>query len=191
MSAMLTAPPVKLPPPLLTAEEFLERYLDEPFELVKGRPLEVPVGNPKHSKVCIKIGRYLDEHAEKFHLGHVMSNDMIVKVKSNPDSMRGADVAFVSYERLPKGPVPTGVLPVVPELIFEVLSPSNSWSETLTKVLEYLDAGVKTVVVVDPDESSATLYRTESKPETLPESGVLRFPDVLPGFELPLAKLFA
>ena len=64
--------------------------------------------------------QFCDEH----NLGHVVSNDSGVVTERDPDTVRGADVAFYSYGRVPPGPFPRGYLAVAPELVFEVRSPT-------------------------------------------------------------------
>jgi Uma2 family endonuclease len=186
MTALLTPPAVKL----LTADEFAEQYTDRRFELVRGVPVETPMPNHRHGYTCVKIGRYLDEFAEASDLGRVMGNDTFVKVATNPDTLRGADVLFVSYERLPRGAVPDGVLDVIPELAVEVVSPTNLWTELFTKVEEYLAAGVRVVVILDPKTETASVYRPGVNQQVFRRADTLTIPEVLPGFSVPVAKLF-
>ncbi len=157
MSAMLTAPPPKKSAPLLTAEEFAELYSGHRMELVDGRPVETPMTSHKHGKACNLAAFFLTLHVRANDLGHVMTCDTFVKVKTDPDTMYGADLCFISYSRLAKEPVPSGVLSVIPELIFEVLSPSNRQGEMSSKIKNYLNAGVLTVVLIDTEDNSATL----------------------------------
>ncbi len=186
MSAVLTPPAVKL----LTATEFAEKFSHHRMELVRGLPVETPRSDFRHGKACARMTRYLDEFAETHDLGHVMSNDTFVKVATNPDTLRGGDVLFASYERLPKGDIPPGVLDVIPELVVEVVSPSNLWTGLFTKVDEYLAAGVKVVVILDGDSKTASTYRPKMVQDIYRVTDTLTLPDVLPGFSVPVAKLF-
>lgn len=186
MSAVLTPPAVKL----LTADEFAERFADRRFELVRGVPVETPVPNMRHGLICSTISRLMGNFVADQGLGRVMSNDSFVKVEHDPDSLRGADVLFVSYERLPKGPVPDGVLDVIPELVVEVVSPSDLWTELLGNAEEYLTAGVKVVVILDPKTETASVYRPGVNQNVFRRADTLSVPDVLPGFSVPVAKLF-
>lgn len=176
--------------PLLTAAEFAEQFSHLRMELVRGVPVETPMPDFRHGKVCARMTRYLDEFAEANDVGHVAGNDTFVKVATNPDTIRGGDVLFTSYERLPKGEVPAGVLDVIPELVVEVVSPTNLWTDLFTKVLEYLDAGVKVVVILDPTTKTASTYRPNVVQTVLRVTDTLTLPDVLPGFSVPVAKLF-
>ncbi len=186
MSAVLTPPAVKL----LTADEFAEKFSNQRMELVHGIPVETPMPNLRHGKVCSTFTRLLGNFVDEHDIGHVMSNDSFVKVRSNPDTLRGADVLFITYERLAKGRVPDGVLDVIPELVVEVVSPTNLWTELFTKVGEYMAAGVKVVVILDPRSETASVYRPDVVQETFRRNDTLTVPEVLPGFSVPVAKLF-
>ena len=74
--------------------------------------------------------------------------------------------------------------------MFEVVSPSDRWSEVLGKVTEYLTAGVTTVCVVNPRDRTAMVYRDNQDPEPVAADAELTFPDVLPGFRVPLRRFF-
>src|SRR3954469_14702650 len=128
------------PTTLLTAAEFTARYENVHAELVQGVVKEVPMAGSKHGKICITIGALIYNHVDAHDLGHVMSNDTWIQTGSNPDTVRGADIFFISYERLPKGAVPDGIGQVAPELVVEVRSPSDRWTDIIAKVLEYLRA---------------------------------------------------
>ncbi|MCU0703434.1 MAG: Uma2 family endonuclease [Fimbriiglobus sp.] len=144
----------------------------------------------RHGKACARMTYHLVAYTETNDIGHVMGNDTFVKVATNPDTLRGGDVLFVSYERLPKGEIPPGVLDVIPELVVEVVSPSNLWTGLFTKVDEYLAAGVKVVVILDGDSRTASTYRSNVVQEIFRSTDTLTLPDVLPGFGVPVAKLF-
>src|SRR5262245_12434021 len=126
-----------LPKLLMTAEEFGRRP-DQgyPEELVRGRIVTIQPPNRRHGQVCCKIARILGNYADEYDLGHVLSNDSGVITERGPDTVRGPDVAFYSYSRIPKGPLPSSYGSEVPELIFEVRSPANRWPMIIGKASE-------------------------------------------------------
>src|SRR5438874_124375 len=125
--------------PLWTAEQYEQRPdPGHPEELVRGRIVPLPQPNRRHGQICSKVGRILGNLADERDLGHVLSNDSAIITERNPDTVRGADVAFYSYARLPRGPLSASYGPEVPELVVEVLSPSDRWPKVLQKVGEYL-----------------------------------------------------
>ncbi len=184
--------PATLTPPaaVLTAAEFVSRYAGRNAELIDGIVVEPPVPQQKHGKVCFRAAQAMGNFADAGDLGHVTTNDSFVRTATGPDRVRGADVCFFSYARLPKGEIPDGLLPVVPDLVVEVRSPSEGWNDVFTKVGEYLTAGVRVVVVLDVPTRSASVYRTDILQQTLSEDAELTIPDVLPGFTVGVGRLF-
>src|SRR5207247_2134351 len=156
------------------------------MELVRGRLVPMNVPAPRHGEICSKVdrilGRFLDDHP----LGRPVVNDSGVITERDPDTVRGPDVAYYSYARVPKGPLPGGYLAVVPELIFEVRSPGDRTGQLLARVADLLDAGVTYVCVLDSQRGSATIYSSEEADVVLTGDDVLSFPDILPGFAVPV-----
>lgn len=180
------------PPKLLTIDEYLRLPDDgRSTELVRGRVIEVPPTYPFHGYVCVKIVRAIADFVETHKLGRVMSNDSGVVTERDPDTLRGADVCFYSFARLPPGPFPrSSYLTVMPELVVEVRSPSDRRSQVLAKVTEYLTAGVTAVCVVNPEAGTAMVYRDNQDPEPFAADAHLTLADVLPGFRAPLRPFF-
>ena len=176
---------------LYTAEEFA-RCLDPgyPEELVRGRIVAMPVPGSRHGKVCFnaayQVGRFLEDH----DVGQVLTNDSGVITERGPDTVRGADVSFYSYERVPKGPLPRGYLDVAPDLVFEVLSPEDRWRKVLGKVAEYLDAGVQVVVVLDPERRMIHVFTDDEPTRILTDRDELTIPGLLGDFRVPVHRFF-
>lgn len=127
---------------------------------------------------------------EQHDRGHVFTNDTGVITERAPDTVRGADVAFVTYSRLPKGAVPQGCLEVAPNVVFEVRSPTDRWKGILEKVTEYFNCGADCVCVLDPITETARVY-TPDEPETvLHGDDLLEFPQAMPGFSVAVRRLF-
>ncbi len=180
----------KAQPKLLTIEQFLAQYGDRPADLIRGEIQEYAMPGGVHGNVCGNISDYLKNYLRKKNLGRVFINDTHVRITRNPDTARGMDVGYISYSRLPKNRVPVGVIEVVPELVFEVRSPSDRWVLILEKVINYLDLGVTAVVVLDPKTESATVFRHEDRQQTIDANQKLTLPDILPGFAVLVAKFF-
>src|SRR5258708_7465445 len=115
---------------LLTAEQY--RQLPDqgrPSELVRGRIAYLNVPYPRHGEVCGQTVFLLKTFLVDHDIGRVVCNDSGVVTERDPDTVRGPDVSFYSYQRMPKGPLPAGYLPVAPEVTFEVRSPDDSWTK--------------------------------------------------------------
>ena len=175
---------------LLTAEEF--RLLPDPghpVELVRGQIVMMNMPGFQHGVVCGNIAGMLRDMVRQRDLGYVTCNDAGVVTMRDPDSVRGADVAFYSYARIPKGTLPEGYPTVAPELVFEVRSPSDTMAELLAKTAEYLRAGVLVVCVVDPRSETLTVHHAQRSPQVLTESETLTLPELLPGLNLSVREL--
>ena len=121
----------------ITAEEY--RLLPDhgrPTELVRGKVTTMNLPAPRHGEICGNMVYIVKSYLATNDVGRVVSNDSGIITERDPDTVRGADVAFYSYQRAPKGPLPNGLLPVAPELVFEVLSPTDRWSDVHIKVAE-------------------------------------------------------
>jgi Uma2 family endonuclease len=176
---------------LLTAEQYaLLPDNGQPTELVRGRVVPVNLPTPRHGQICVKtvriIGRFLDDNDR----GHLVSNDSAVVTERDPDTVRGGDIEYYSYERVPQGPFPKGYLPVVPEAIFEVRSATDTWGKILVNVGEYLEAGVSVVCVLDDQTETIHVYRSNQQAQVFTADQELELPDVLPGFRCVVRRFF-
>ena len=148
-----------------------------------------------HGKVCYRVATAIGQFVDAGDLGHMFINDTFVKVPTteDPERVYGADVCFVSYSRLAKDVVvPPGVIPATPDLVIEVRSPSDTWAQIFRKVGDYLGAGVPVVLVLDPERSTASTYRSDvtNPQEIYHRDDTLTIPDILPGFSAPVARFF-
>ncbi|MGL4553342.1 MAG: Uma2 family endonuclease, partial [Gemmataceae bacterium] len=148
-------------PARLSIEQFAALYDGAHVELVNGFVKECPMVTPKHGFVCMEIAWLLKNYLDVNDLGRIATNDSWVR--TGPDSVRGGDVCFFSYQRLARGAVPDGVLAAVPDLVVEVRSPSERWTEVFAKVIECIKGGVRVVVVLDPGSATASVYRDEEQ----------------------------
>ena len=107
-----------------------------------------------------------------------------------PETVVAPDAAVVRADRLPPRSERTGYLDLVPDLVVEVVSPSDSQPEIDAKVGLYLAAGARLVWVAYPRPRSVRVHRPGREPVELSEGDVLDGEDVLPGFRLPVADAF-
>jgi Uma2 family endonuclease len=179
------------PPPGTATEEDLIRKHGRPrklYELVDGTLVEKPMGSPESHIATRLIGRlemFLDVH----DIGFLYAPDALIEVM--PKLVRGPDVSFVSWKTRPERTVPREpIAKQVPDLAVEILSPSNSRGEMQVKLKEYFLGGVQVVWMIDSQTHTAEVYTAPDKKTEIPVTGSLDGGDVLPGFRLPLAKLF-
>ncbi len=157
-------------------------------ELVRGRVVEMNMPGFEHGEICVTIASILRAFVSERGLGRVVGNDSGILTERDPDTVRGADISYYSYARVPRGRRPKGYPGVSPELVIEVVSPSDKWAQILRKVSEYLEAGVIVVCVVIPNQSKVFVYRSDAPAEELTEADELTLPDLLPDFRVPVGR---
>ena len=174
----------------VTGEELLRRPDLEPCELVEGRIVPMSPTGFLHGDIETELGTALRTWARKTGRGRAVGGEVGVYVRRDPDTVRAADLIYISYERL-AGRTPVGYLDVAPELVMEILSPDDRWDDVMEKLAEYFAAGVDRVWVVAPKLRSVFSYRSLTEGQQVEEGDVLSDEEVLPGFSLPVADLFS
>lgn len=103
---------------LITAEQFCEMPDDGvPRELVRGEVIETNPPGFRHGAMCAAIARILGNYAVERKIGRFTTSDAGVITRRNPDSVRGADVAYYSYQRIPASQQPARYPARSPELL--------------------------------------------------------------------------
>jgi Uma2 family endonuclease len=173
------------PPRLLTAEEYYAIDGNDCTELVRGEVIVMPPPGYRHGAVQARLIYELMKAIEHHGAG-VVTGDSGVVTERNPDTVRGPDVTFRRFEPAEKSVYPSKS----PDLVVEVLSPSNSVEEMETKIEEYIGAGVQIVWVIDPEERTLTAYRTLSEPTVFLAEDTATLGELLPTFSCPVSKFF-
>jgi len=175
---------------LVTAEE-LERMGREDVELVRGElvPVMTPAGE-EHGTLAAFLTAELWTFVRAHNLGRVYV-EVGYKLFSDPDTVRGPDVSFVSAKRKPTAKPRRGFIRGAPDLAIEIVSSEKPVAQVTAKALEYIEAGTLRVWVVDPHPREVRIYQPGQPVLTLSERETLDGADVLPGFTLPLFRLFA
>lgn len=178
----------------VTAEELLGMPDDGfRYELVGGELKRMAPAGSEHGYVAMRFGRLLGNYVEANGLGRVYAAGTGFKLASDPDTVRAPDVAFVRRERVEAAGRVEGFWPGAPDLAVEVVSPGDTHAEVTGKALAWLGAGCRMVLVADPDRGSVTVYRSREDVSILvAEAGdVIDGADVVPGWRLPVAEVFA
>ena len=186
----MTAPKVQAAG-IFTADDLTTLPDDRRYDLVAGELIEMSPAAAKHGKYAMRFGSRLDAHVTQHNLGTVFAAETGFLLSRDPDTVLAPDVAFVRADRLPPEEEWQAFLPLAPDLVVEVVSPSETAIQVMDKVLAYLDAGVRMVITVDPIRKVVVVYGPDRSARILTIADTLDGGDVLPGFRLPLAELFA
>lgn len=176
-------------PPLLTGEDLLEMGDIGPAELIEGELIRISPTQAEHGMLEALLTATLYTFVARRQLGWVVSGEVGFYTRRSPDTVRAVDVAFISHTRQPNRP--SAFLTAAPELVVEIVSPSDRWDSIRRKIAEYFAVGVERVWVVEPAARKVLVFRAVTEFSELSEGDVLRGEGVLRGFELPLAELFA
>jgi Uma2 family endonuclease len=173
----------------ITAAE-LERMPEDGwrYELVRGVLRRMSPAGYHHGRIALRIGGSLGQHVDDAALGAAYGAETGFRLEEN--TVRAPDAAFVRTDRLPR-PSGPGFFPGAPDLAVEVISPTDTYSQVHEKVLDWLDAGTRMVLVVDPDCRVVTVYHARDDVRVLTEGESIDGGGVVPGWRLPLAELFA
>ena len=174
---------------VMTADELERLNLpNKRTELIEGRLVVREPAGFQLGVIAMRIARHLEEFAAKKDLGVVVAAETGFRLASSPDTVRAPDCGFVRKARVPD-PLPRGYFPLSPDLAVEVLSPDDRPDEVLSKVADWLRAGSVLVWVIDPERRTARVYRADGSESHLSDSDALSGEELLPDFELPLAKV--
>lgn len=190
---MIPAERIVLNPRPGTATEkdlvFMNDHGNRLCELVDGVLVEKAMG-AKESLLAGLILTYINNFLEGHDLGIALGADGTLRLM--PGLIRAPDVSFLSWARLPGGELPDKPIPdLVPDLAVEVISKSNTRKEMERKLQEYFSQGVRVVWLVYPKKRMIEVYISPEAKEEFHYQDTVEGGEVLPGFTLPLAQLFA
>jgi Uma2 family endonuclease len=131
------------------------------------------------------------DFARRTKLGTVLTNEAGIVTEENPDTVRGADVVYISFKRLPKEQSPSGYLRAKPELVVEVLGQKDTWESLEEKVTEYHTFGVELVWVVDPNTQTVRIYPRNGQSFVAHGIDKIDGGKGLPGFQCQASEFFS
>jgi Uma2 family endonuclease len=175
---------------LITGEELARMGDLGRCELIDGRIVRMTPTGYRHGEVEARIAEALATFVRPRKLGRVLTGEVGLYTRRNPDRVRGADVLFISNERYAQRTPGLAYLDVAPELVIEVLSPGDHAAEVQAKVREYLVVGITEVWVADPESSRISIHRSSTDVRVLGEADRLEAGTILPGFEMAVAEVF-
>ncbi len=174
---------------LHTADDLEQLPSDARYELIRGELCAMPNNSAEHGnktvRITISVGHFIEEN----ELGECFAAETRFTIETNPDTTLGPDFAYISKERLKDIP-PKGYLRLAPDLVIETRSPNDTGAEFALKISRWLLAGVREAWAVDPATQTLVVHRSGAAPRTLTIDDTLTGGDMLPGYAMPLRKLF-
>lgn len=161
-----------------------------PCELVRGEIVTLMAGGEIHSLITANVAIELGVWAKRTRKGRVLTGEAGLWTERDPDTVRGIDVAYFSFKRLPRGKESSGFAKVPPELAVEIIGEKQGWPELLEKAGEYLRMGVDRVWIIDPQASTLHVLRRDAAPKVFAESSIIRDVEILPGFRCRVRDFF-
>ena len=193
--AVRIAEPMVIPPPdgQTWKIDDLDALVDDEYryELVEGELQMMSPASPQQGRYASRVTVDLGAHVESHDLGEVYVAEPGFALEPDPKgTVRAPDVAFVAKERIPAPYQTRGFWPLAPDLAVEIISPSETAYSVEVKVAEYLRAGVRLVWLVYPETQVVIEYSASWQVRRLTKGDVLDGGAVIPGFTMPLARLF-
>lgn len=183
-------------PVVMTTEQLEALPQDDGIdrELINGQLRERPmtVRNRRHGRTQSRFVKHLENWRETLPdpKGEVLSGEAGFRLRRNPDTTVGIDVAYISPDTAAANEDGVGRIEGIPVLAIEILSPSDSQEDVLEKVQAYLDCGVPLVWVAEPVFRTVTAYRPGAEPEFFNASKFLDGGPHLPGLRMRVADCF-
>ena len=177
---------------LVTVEE-LEQMPDDGnhYELIRGELICMSPSGERHGDVSMNIAGAMWSFVRRGQLGKVLVADVGFVLARDPDVVLAPDVSFVRADRLLPERDPSRFPQLAPDIAVEVISPSDRAGHISAKVMEYLDAGVRILWLVDPGRQIVTVYTPDRTGRIFGVEEVLDGGDVLHCFSLTIAEIFA
>lgn len=186
---------------MFTIEEFVRLYDTEgPFEIIDGEriPMSPSVFGPNEVAKILFLA--LSAYEQTTRLGEAFFETAFVlpgELSSNwVKGSRTPDLMFIRAERLAQYRATTldfreRPLMLVPDLVVEIISPTDKFADVNRKVIKYRQDGVRLIWLVDPQAKTVMVYMADSNQQTLLSGEILLTgSDVMPGFEVVIATLF-
>ncbi|MBT6143984.1 MAG: Uma2 family endonuclease [Gemmatimonadetes bacterium] len=176
----------------VTATDLLNRADDGyRYELVGGQLVRDSPPGYDHATIVATLSFLLLTWSRRERTGTVSAGDPGFKLRSEPDTVRASDVAFVSSSRAPRGERPVGYWVGAPDVAVEIVSPNDRMVQVLDKVRDYLEAGAQQVWIIVPQARTLTIHRSIQDVTVLTAADTLIGDDPVEGLQLRVAEVFA
>jgi len=176
---------------LYTIDEFeqllpLPENGDRLLELINGEVVE-KMPTEEHGMIASNINIELGSYVKQHKAGRV-GIEVRHRVIEDRLNSRLPDISFTRAQR---PVVKRGSVPHLPDIAIEIKSPDDTIKNFREKADYYLANGAQLVWLVYPQRRMVEVYSLDGDVEILLEGDLLTGGDVLPGFSMPVAEVFA
>jgi Uma2 family endonuclease len=176
--------------PRYTAADLLRIPDGDHYELVDGELVETETGG-RSSWISGRVFVRVEAYASSRGGWAFPDNTAYQCFEIEADRVRRPDGSYIAPRRLPGNTIPEGHIPIAPDLAVEVISPNDIYYRVEQKVREYLDAGVRMVWLINPDDRTVRVFsKGEHISVQLGPDDELTGGDVMPGFACKVGDLF-
>ena len=170
-------------------EKLQAQHPDYRMELVDGEIILMSPSGLESDEVAAAIVAQLHNWVRPRRLGRVTASGGGFRLPNDSRDVRALDAAFILANRLPR--TTENYAELVPDLMFEVKSKSDSLAKLRSKIQQFIELGTKVGVLVDPRTRTMEVYRLDRDKIVLNDGDVLQVPELLPGWELPVVEVWS
>ncbi len=157
-------------------------------ELVNGEIVEWDAPSWEHAALEAELTSIIRNFVRERRLGTVGCGEAMVRILGSAHDARGSDIEFCRRGRSTwaEARLPAALTP--PDLVVEIISPSDRADQVMEKVHDWLRAGVQLLWYINPETGTTTVYQGDRITHVTADA-VLDGGDVLPGFQIRLGQL--
>jgi Uma2 family endonuclease len=167
------------------------------YEVTDGEVIELSPPNARHVRLARMLFRSLDAHVQASDLGEVwLEAPYLLEADERTNWVYGSklpDVSFISRERYDthlSEHGEDGPYRLAPDLVIEIVSPTDSYTEVNEKIANYLRHGVRLAIVVDARQRAIRTHTPDNPdPRTLYDGDILATDPVIPGWSAPVSDI--
>lgn len=170
-------------------EQLQQQHPNYRMELVGGEVILMSPSGLESDEVAVEITRQLANWVRPRKLGRVLGSSAGFVLPNADEDVRAPDASFVRAEQLKR--TTEDFAQLVPDLVFEVKSKTDSLTKLRTKIQEFLNLGAQVGVLVDPKTETIEVYRSGAEALILRNGDVLIVPELLPDWGMAVSDIWA
>ncbi|MGH2531930.1 MAG: Uma2 family endonuclease [Thermomicrobiales bacterium] len=173
---------------LMTAKDLAQLPDDGyQYELIRGELIRMPPASSRHSARAMWVGHQFLIYVN-VHGGLVTGPDGGFQIEVDPDTVVAPDVAYIRADRVPPDEELDRYARLAPDVVVEILSPSDRPGQLRERIALYREVGVRLTIITDPRRRRVSLHYQDGEVIELAEDDTFDGGEVMPGFRLPVAE---